>query len=95
MPMAMGAEGMTSRLDKATIASGSPRVDCPNTSIQMSDRAAAEANHLICWRSFPLAWRKADQQRDHGTHTGYKQHRNRGEQEYQFQYMGGTFIAGH
>ena len=26
----------------------------PNTIIQTSDRAAAEANHLICWRSSPL-----------------------------------------
>ena len=58
MPVAMGSEGMTSKNDKATIASGSPRVDCPNTIIQTSDRAAVEANHLICWRSSPLARRK-------------------------------------
>src|SRR5215218_11456082 len=58
MPVAMGTEGMTSKLAKATIASGSPRVDCPNTIIQTSDRAAAEANHLICWRSSPLDRRK-------------------------------------
>src|SRR5215203_805382 len=58
MPVAMGIEGMTSKLDKATITSGSPRVDCPNTIIQTSDRAAAEANHLICWRSSPLDRRK-------------------------------------
>src|SRR5829696_3264011 len=59
MPVAMGIEGMTSKLDKATIAPGTPpRVDCPNTILQTSDRAAAEANHLICWRSSSLARRK-------------------------------------
>src|SRR5215203_2654106 len=58
IPVAMGIEGMTSKLDKATIAPGSPqRVDCPNTVIQTSVRAAAETNHLICWRSSLLAWR--------------------------------------
>src|SRR4028119_1124779 len=59
MPVAMGIEETTSRLDKATIASGSPRREaCPNTDTQTSDRAEAEANHLICWRSSSLARRK-------------------------------------
>src|SRR5829696_2073029 len=58
MPVAMGTEGMTSKFVKATITSGSPRVDCPNTRYQTSVRAAAEANHLICWRSSPLDRRK-------------------------------------
>jgi hypothetical protein len=59
MPVAMGIEGMTSKNDKATMTPGSPRrVDCPNTLIQTSVRAAAEANHLICWRSCPLVRRK-------------------------------------
>src|SRR5215216_5866070 len=47
-----------SKLAKATITPGSPRVDCPNTRYQTSVRAAAAANHLICWRSSPLARRK-------------------------------------
>src|ERR687890_2038044 len=45
-------------LAKATTASGSSRVDCPNTRYQTSVRAAAAANHLICWRSSPLDRRK-------------------------------------
>src|SRR5215212_7720524 len=60
MPVAMGIEGMTSKNDKATIASDSPpRVGpCVKTNIQTSVRAAAEVNHLICWRSSPPAQRK-------------------------------------
>ena len=75
MPVAMGIEGMTSKPDKATIASGSPRREaCPNTSIQTNVKAAAEANHLICWRSSPPRPAEADKQRDHGPEPGQKHH---------------------
>src|SRR5215208_6817615 len=67
IPVAMGIEGRTSEVDtevKATIASGTLPLmlmsssNTTNTSIQTNVRAAAEANHLICWRSSPLARRK-------------------------------------
>src|SRR5215203_6244590 len=65
MLVAMGIEGRTSNPDKKMIDSGSPPLALSsssktnaNTISQTSVRAAAEANHLICWRSSPLARRK-------------------------------------
>src|SRR5215211_3043934 len=65
MLVAMGIEGRTSNPDKKMIDSGSPPLALSsssktnaNTISQTTVRAAAEANHLICWRSSPLAQRK-------------------------------------
>src|SRR5215213_368886 len=92
IPVAMGIEGMISKLDKATIAPGSPRRQAyPNTSIQTSDRAAAEANHLICWRSSPRP-AEADKQRDHGPQPGHKHHRKRDELDHHKQSVGRAFL---
>src|SRR5829696_6878294 len=96
MPVAMGIEGMTSKNDKATIASGSPRGEyCPNTVIQTSVRAAAETNHLICWRSSPLDRRKRTNSELTAPPPGQQHQRKRNEHDQHLHYMGRALIAGH
>ena len=73
MPVAMGIEGTTSKLDKATIASGSPpRVDCPSTIIQASVQGSGGGEPFDLLALVPPRPAEADKQRDHGPEPGQK-----------------------
>src|SRR5918998_648925 len=64
MPVATGIAGTRSRLSTAaTTASSLPSAltSASNTNTKPSVRTEAEANHLICWRSSPLArWNRTN-----------------------------------